>query len=224
MKKLFGVVIGALLIVTGVLYVLSISGVLALEVSFDGWWTVFIIVPALQGLLTSRNKIGNLMVLLLGVYLFLAAQSIIEYESVWKFILPTILTLLGIKLIIKALKPESEDEECKVEEKRTESLAVFGENKSDYSGEEVRLAKVGAVFGGAKCNLCGANFTEKSRLDLFCLFGGADVIIPEDVEIKVNALCLFGGISDKRAIKDNSQKSGKLTINGFCLFGGADIK
>ena len=56
------------------------------------------------------------------------------------------------------------------------------------------------------------------------MFGGSDIIVPDYVDIKINAFCLFGGISDKRIIKEDTEKTAELVINGFCFFGGADIK
>ena len=103
-------------------------------------------------------------------------------------------------------------------------MAAFSSQTIDFTDEEITVAKIGAVFGGAKCNLMDAKIKDGSRLDLFCAFGGADIIVPENVNVKVNTFCLFGGISDKRVIKPVDKDGVTLTINGFCIFGGADIK
>lgn len=75
MKKVMAVVIGALLIALGVLFGLKELGVLQADISLDGWWTLFLIVPGATGIFTSRDKIGNIIVTLIGVYLLLAARS-----------------------------------------------------------------------------------------------------------------------------------------------------
>ena len=111
-----------------------------------------------------------------------------------------------------------------IEKGQKESVAAFSSQNFDYADEEITVAKIGAVFGGAKCNLTDAKIKDGSRLDLFCAFGGADIIVPENVNVKVNTFCLFGGISDKRVIKPVDKDGITLTINGFCIFGGADIK
>ena len=48
--------------------------------------------------------------------------------------------------------------------------------------------------------------------------------MPQNVNVKNNTFCLFGGISDKREIVAEDTDKVTLTINGFCIFGGADIK
>ena len=55
------------------------------------------------------------------------------------------------------------------------------------------------------------------------MFGGVDIVVPENVEIKTNTFCLFGGVSDERKVKPIANPDAVLTINGFCMFGGADI-
>lgn len=222
MKKLSGSIIGIILIVCGVLYILNIFGIAEFEFSLNGWWTLFIILPCLDGILTSKDKVGNLTGILFGVLLLLAARGIFEYSVIWKIIVPIIIVMIGIKMIVKSLFPEKESEDIANGEK--EHMALFSERIVDCSDEEITVAKIGAVFGGVKYNLANAKITEKNNIDILCLFGGAEIVVPEDVTIKINTFCLFGGISDKRAIKNENDGSVTLNINGFCIFGGADIK
>ena len=44
----------------------------------------------------------------------------------------------------------------------------------------------------------------------FCLFGGIDIRVPEDVQIKLKSGIIFGGISDDR--KKVPEKNSKYTI------------
>ncbi len=221
MKKITGIIFGVLLVLAGVYYGLNSFGIVEYNISFDGWWTFFIIVPCLGGLFSSRDKVGNLIGLLVGIYLLLAARDVISYGAIWKLAVPTVIVLIGIKLIVKSVKEESRTHG---EKDGVEVTASFNAKAEDYSGKEVKTAKVAAVFGGTKCNLTDAEFDSKSEMGLFCMFGGAEIIVPEDVEIKVNAFCLFGGISDKRKVEKSVVKTATLTINGFCMFGGADIR
>lgn len=222
MKKLTGIIIGAVLIACGVVYILDIFGIADINFSFDGWWALFIIVPCFRGLFTNKEKFGNLLGLTCGILLLLAAQDVFDYEMVWKTIVPIIIILLGIKLIVKSTSSQTRIENAKKGQK--ENMAAFSSQTIDFADEEITVAKIGAIFGGAKCNLTDAKIKDGSQLDLFCAFGGADIIVPENVIIKVNTFCLFGGISDKRIINDTNKDNVTLNINGFCLFGGADIK
>ncbi len=219
MKKLTGIIIGAVLIACGVIYILGAFGIADVNVSLDGWWTLFIIIPCLNGFFTSKDKFGNFIGLAVGVLLLLAAQNVFEYDMIWKIIVPLIIIMIGIKLIVKTVSPKTNKDKA-----QNENMAAFSSQTFDYADEEIVVAKIGAVFGGAKCNLLDSKIKDGSQLDLFCAFGGADIFVPENVNIKINTFCLFGGISDKRTIKETNKDNVTLTINGFCIFGGADIK
>ena len=222
MKNLPRIIIGAILIAYGVIYILGAFGIADINISLDGWWTLFIIIPCLNGLFASKDKSGNFIGLAFGVLLLLAAQDLFEYDMIWKIIVPVIIIMLGIKLIVKSTSPQKKIEN--VEKGQKECMATFGSQTFDYADEEITIAKIGAVFGGAKCNLTDAKINDGSQIDLFCAFGGADIIVPENVNIKVNTFCLFGGISDTRVIKSADKDGVTIKINGFCIFGGADIK
>lgn len=222
MKRLTGIILGAILIACGVVYILDSFGITDINFSFDGWWALFIIIPSLRGCFENKDKAGSVIGLIVGILLLLAAQDVIEYDMIWKIIVPLIIIILGIKLIVKSTSPKKNDEYA--EKGEDEAMAAFSSQSFDYADEEITVAKIGAVFGGAKCNLTDAKIEDGSQLNLFCAFGGADIIVPENVNIKVNAFCLFGGISDKRVIKAADTNNVTLTINGFCIFGGADIK
>lgn len=232
MKKLFAVVLGAILVACGVLAVLSAMGIGDISVSFDGWWTLFIIVPGVYGIITSKEKILDLAFTALGVYLLLAARGIIEYKMLWELLAPTVVILLGLKLIVKAFKKDTkiplENNQNTYNQNnvkyKDEGVAFFSGKNFDGFGKEIGNTKIGAVFGGVKCSLIGGHFTDNSCLNVMCIFGGADIIVPEDVDVVINTFCLFGGVSDKRNINNNVVKNGRLTVNGFCMFGGADIK
>ena len=52
-------------------------------------------------------------------------------------------------------------------------------------------------------------------------FGGIDILVPENVNVKLNSSCIFGGVSNKASVYENAPT---IYINGVCLFGGVDIK
>ena len=218
MKKTFKFVLGALLIAAGVIYALSELGICDIHVSCDGWWAFFIIIPCLEGVFCGNDKIRSLIGAAFGVALLLAAQDVIEFALIWKLMIPAIIILIGIKMIVRDARPKAETKTDKG------GMAAFCEKEVDYDGEELTLGKIGAVFGGTKCNLTDARITDGAQIDVLCIFGGADIIVPSHVNVKVNTFCLFGGVSDKRVIKEPQEKTVTLNINGFCLFGGADIK
>ena len=71
MKKLSKILWGIALIVIGGIFALNAFGVTDIQLFFDGWWTLFIIVPCCIGIFSEREKTGNIIGLLIGVFLLL---------------------------------------------------------------------------------------------------------------------------------------------------------
>lgn len=79
------------------------------------------------------------------------------------------------------------------------------------------------MFGGIKCDLRNAVFENDAVINVCCVFGGTDILLPDNVNIKVNSNSFFGGIDDK---KHQNSKDNQYTVylNGSCIFGGVDVK
>lgn len=120
---------------------------------------------------------------------------------------------MGVKIIDKALKSNEQ------------TLEKCDETAPEESCCDIDNVKAMAVFGGASYNLTDADFEKGDRrLDLMCFCGGAEIIVPANVEVKINSVCVFGGIDDKRKPNADVEKTARLNINGFCILGGAEIK
>ena len=72
MKNLSRTLWGLALIALGVIIGGNALGLFNIDLFFDGWWTLFIIVPCAIDLITEDHKIGSLIGLLVGVVLHLA--------------------------------------------------------------------------------------------------------------------------------------------------------
>ncbi|MDR3645364.1 MAG: hypothetical protein P4M02_09860, partial [Clostridia bacterium] len=64
----------------------------------NGWWTLFLIVPAIAGIITTGPRFGNIFLLVLGVWLFLDSQGWLGKEG-WPLLLGFILIAAGISVM-----------------------------------------------------------------------------------------------------------------------------
>lgn len=216
MKTGFRIILGVLLIFGGVLYALNACGVLAVNVSFDGWWTLFIIVPAVDNISKKKGDLGSWWFLSLGILLLLAAREVLSYKLSWALAVSLLIIAVGLRMLFgKKL--------CKKETAQG-TYAVFGGKKLDYGNSFVPALRIGAIFGGVTCRLKEAEIGPEGRLDAICIFGGADVFVPENVNVKTEVLSVFGGVSDKRDEKNRDLNAKTLHLKGLCIFGGIDIK
>ena len=101
MKKFGNVLWGIVLIVIVLIVGGNALGITNINIFFDGWWTLFIIIPCFIGLFKDNEKTGNLIGLLIGVALLLACQDILDFGLIWKLAFPAILVAIGLSIIFK---------------------------------------------------------------------------------------------------------------------------
>ncbi len=227
MKKLSNILWGIVLIALGVVLAVNAFDIVDVDVFFDGWWTLFIIIPSVIGIITEKKKTGNFITLGIGVLLLLSCQKIIDIDIIWKLIIPIGIVLVGIKLIFSDVFSAKEKELVKKIRGNTENLpvgtAVFSGKDMNFSGEPFNGTDLVAIFGGVECDLKEAEINNDCVIKATAVFGGIDIALPANVNVKVNSNSIFGGISDKahRNSKDNAVT---VYIEGVCVFGGVDIK
>lgn len=226
MKKIKNSLWGIVLILLGVLVALKAFGV-EIDIFFDGFWTLFIIIPCLIGLLTEQDKKGNLIGLLIGVALLLACLDVISFQLIGKLIVPVVLVVIGFSLIFKdALGKKINEKVKKLREKTPEDAtygAFFSGENMNVSGAVFQGAELNAVFGGYKLDLRDAEIKEDVAVQASAIFGGIDIYVPENVNVRVQATSIFGGVSGARN-KTVSETAQTIYIKATCLFGGVTIK
>ena len=113
MKSFGNVLWGIVLIVVGLIIGGNALGITNINIFFDGWWTLFIIVPCFIGLFKEREKTGNIIGLLIGIALLLCCQDILDFDMIWKLALPVVLIIIGISFIFKDTFNHKINEEIK---------------------------------------------------------------------------------------------------------------
>lgn len=227
MKKISNILWGVALIVVGVVIALNAFGIADINIFFDGWWTLFIIVPCLVGLFSEQDKMGNLIGLGIGVFLLLCCQDILGFDMLWKLAVPAIIIIIGVKLIFKGTFGNKSAEVINNIKASGAELkngtATFSGTNLNFDGEVFHGAELNAIFGGVKCDLRGAAIEQDCVINATAVFGGIDVFVPDGVNVKISSTSIFGGVSDKKRgnSKDNQYT---LYINATCLFGGVDVK
>lgn len=214
---------GLVLIVLGLVFGLNAMEITNINIFFDGWWTLFIIVPCFIDLITEREKTGNIIGLLIGVALLLGCQDILDFEIIGKLIFPTILVIIGISFIFKdTIGKEIKKEIDKLNKERkneNEYCSTFS-NQTINIDEEFKGCELTSVFGGLKLDLTDAKINEDIVINTTSIFGEITINVPSNVKVKVKSTSIFGGVTNK-----NNEKDGNVIyINSFCLFGGVEIK
>lgn len=229
MKQIKPIIWGIAIIGLGIIFGGNAIGLFNIDVFFDGWWTLFIIIPSVVSLVTEKEKISSLCFIGVGVVLLLAAQNVFSYEVAWKVILAIFLVMIGITIIVKSLIHSKSDEEVakKVKDlgdgKTMDSqMAIFSGSDRAYKDEVFAGSNIVAIFGGVNLDLRNAKFEKDTVIKAFALFGGIDIAVPDDVKVKIKSGFIFGGFSDDRK---NATEKGKYTIyiDAAGGFGGVSV-
>ena len=114
MKKTSNIIWGCVLILLGSILGLNALGITNINIFFDGWWTVFIIVPCVIALFKEKEKMPSIVGIIIGLSLLLACQEVIKFEMIWKLCLPIIIIICGIKLVLTNVKEENTEKKLKV--------------------------------------------------------------------------------------------------------------
>ena len=224
------VIWGWALVLCGIAWIVCIC--LHINVLFDGWWTMFIIIPSLCGLFGHSDKTGPAIGLGVGVLLLLAEQDVIDWDMFWKIGLAVLVIALGLGMIfghriVPGKKNVSGTQDLKTLNRDGKNIRVvnasFGEQNLSFGGETFEGADVTASFASVHLDLRGATINEDVELKVDCKFAGLVIYAPNDLLVKVTAEATFGGVDDKRRVILSNQTH-TLYISGQCVFSGIEIK
>lgn len=220
-KRISSVLWGLIFIAAGVGIVGVMAGAWEFNFLFAGWWTLFLIVPALLGMIEHGISIGNTIGLVLGVALLSCCRGWLPWEVLSRMLIPTVMILIGGVLVFKNLFHLNLGKVKVPNEKRLSELVVFS-GKNLVIHEEFFGIDGEAIFSGLTIDLRGAKITENISIDALAVFGGVEILLPANVSVKLSDLSLFGGCNNVR--KYNPEAGPTVYVNATALFGGVEVK
>jgi predicted membrane protein len=205
----------------------------SLELNLPPWlfsWQILLIVVGCVVLVMSQFKNwGGLIMILVGCIFFVKDYIILSYD-ITRFIWPAVFTVVGLALIFgKRQESTMKDRRVlppstSVEDYIDSSVIFSGENRVVVS-KQFKGGKCVAIFGGADFNMIQADFQDRIEFDATCIFGGIELIVPANWDVRLDIHTIMGGVEDKRPIELLANNSDKIfVIKGTCIFGGIEIK
>ncbi len=244
------IIAGVIILTAGLLFMLNNFNVLPprMEHYIFSWKTLLIAIGTLN-LLFSHNRTAGFILITVGVVFWIPDIFVLPINA-GKFIWPLAIIVVGLFILFK--RPDGsfghrfwEDRfRNNHDENETENageqasfsqndfinnVAVFGGGSYVITSKNFKGGKLTAIFGGSEIHLQHAKLAPgKHILDILFLFGGSEIIVPPDWNIKIEVVSIFGGFSDKRFVRKpeeiTDEKHSFLVIKGLVIFGGAEIK
>ncbi|MBS4536404.1 hypothetical protein GOQ29_12325 [Clostridium sp. D2Q-14] len=217
-KKILGIII----IIIGLLLLLNSNGLLNLNIGniISTYWPLVLILAGAYSIMTNKaTKIGGIIVLTIGIIFQLRNLdlfNIFNYLEFW----PILTIITGIYFIFPF------NDKWNVEQKdKINPVAIFSGLSLRNTSNKFKGGVSTVLFGGIDLDLTQAEIEndELATLDVFVGFGGLDIFVPEDWNVEIKGLPLFGGWDNNTRNKGDLSLP-KLRINCLVMFGGFDVK
>jgi len=107
-----------------------------------------------------------------------------------------------------------------------EDLSILGGGTKLIQSKNFKGGDITAIFGGSEFIFRDAKISpDGCTIDVFTMFGGSKLIIPDNWVVKSDMFSIFGGFNDKRIIKPDENEPGVvLYLKGAVIFGGWNKK
>lgn len=192
---------------------------------FPGWWTLFIIVPCGISIFQNGFHVMPISGLVVGILLFMGSNNLLDAHIVSKLIFPLILIIIGLSIIFRGMfHGPGKGAYAHPKDGALDYTATFSGQNIHYNNELFTGATLNAIFGGVELKLQDAIINEDVVINCSAIFGGIDIFVPGDVNVKVSSTSIFGGVDNKRRSMPNIQGAPTIYVNATCLFGGVDVK
>jgi Cell wall-active antibiotics response 4TMS YvqF/Domain of unknown function (DUF5668) len=103
------------------------------------------------------------------------------------------------------------------------AVAIFGAVTRGNNSSSFRGANLVAVMGGLEIDLRNAAIDGEAIIDMFAMWGGIEIRVPDDWTVSSQIVPLMGGVEDKTR-PPRGAVTHRLTLRGMAFMGGIEIK
>jgi predicted membrane protein len=221
--------LGTAAILLGIIFLASNFGILSYEIRhYILRWEVLLMFLGIVFITGRGKRSTGIILLVIGGVFYL--RDFFNYDfNFWQIFWPGILIFAGLMMIFRhRLDNDWGKKNILTDDSTIDELAIFGGGDRVVTSQQFQGGKVTAVFGGLNYNMLRAKLAPgENYIDVFCLFGGMKLIVPEGWNVKIRVMSVFGGFSDKHRFKSPesaTENDSQLIIKGTVIFGGGEIK
>lgn len=214
---------GLLILLLGVVFALDNLDIVAARRILD-YWPVGLILIGAAKLWEVRSghgrPVGGILFIAAGGWLLLDNLDLIDVSlfAFW----PVLLIIAGAVIVVQGLKRPRTALAVRSDQ-TVSAIAVMsgvnrGSNTSNFRGGELA-----AFMGGCEIDLRQAAIHGEAVIDVFAMWGGIEIRVPENWTVIGRVMPLLGGFDDAtRPPKDATDH--RLIVRGVVLMGGVEVK
>jgi predicted membrane protein len=224
-------IFGLLIIFLGLLFTLDNLEIIQVHNLFRFWPLILMAVGLAKFFESNRASSMAAAALFFGLgSLFLLRNLHFIPFSLWH-LWPLILVFAGGSILWQAWTRDrtfTGDSESTIM-----ALAILSGVHRTFNSQDFRGGDLTAVMGGCEIDLRDAKITDsQAAINVFAMWGGIEIRVPEDWLVVVQGIPLLGGFEDKTRLRKSSDSSQarpetaakRLVIHGLVIMGGVEIR
>jgi predicted membrane protein len=216
-------VMGLLVIAVGLLFTLENLGMVEAH-NYLRYWPVGLIAVGLLKLWQAGSGGGTLIgagFVFAGVWLVLQSMAIVTV-SLWD-LWPMVLVVVGGSMVWRGMTGRRGETGTADSYSTVSAVAVLSGLNRGNNSKTFRGGDLTAVLGGCEIDLRQASIEGEAIIDVFAMWGGIEIRVPENWSVSGRVTPILGGYEDKtRPARDATTQ--RLVVRGFVIMGGVEIK
>jgi cell wall-active antibiotic response 4TMS protein YvqF len=235
--------LGIFAIAAGVLFTLDNLGILEAADYIRFWPVVLVAVGALK--LSQSHKgsgaMAGFLFLFVGMWLLLEELTVfrVRLADIW----PLLLVVIGGYLVWRGMSSRAEvgsgaggsiptgglEPERRPSpgahdgSSRISAVAILGAFSRGSNSKAFRGADLTAIMGGCEIDLRNAAIDGEAYVDVFALWGGIEIRVPDTWTIESRVVPILGGVDDQTRAPQSAAVH-RLILRGVAIMGGVEIK
>ena len=215
--------VGLIVIAVGVLMTLDNLQVVD-AARYLRFWPAALILLGLVKIWHSREgmggSFGGFIFVVIGAWLLLE-QTALVHISFWDM-WPALLVAFGIFLVWQGMASPRRRSPG-VSNDTISAMAVLGGVSRGNNSAAFRGGELTAVMGGCELDLRHAAIDGEALVDVFALWGGIEIRVPEDWTVESRITPILGGVDDQTRPPKAASRH-RLVLRGFVVMAGVEIK
>lgn len=218
--------LGVVLVLLGVLFLLDQLGlgrILGGQSLIGYFWPLIIVGIGILFLVRGGLTPGIIFVTF-GL-LFIASQFF--GWSIWGNWWPIVLIAIGVAILLGKTTENvfSNAVSGTTEANTLNDFLIFWGSEKRIVSKAFHGGKITCMFGGEKIDLREAAIAKDgAKLEVYCAFGGVEIIAPVDMNVEVAGNGVLGAVENKAVHNTEANNKPKLLIVGNVAFGGIEVK